>query len=141
MANLGAGIVAINAQGHPDIEANWLNKRMLVQVKTLLHRYAEHRYELSEADLRGIRPESPKDAGYLALLDCAPPAEWIFVEHDRVKHHLHRPIHTVTLRADADRTISDMCTTEFTKTVEQYRERLHDMTYGLLCKRALALAP
>jgi hypothetical protein len=138
MSSLGAEILAINAKGHPDIEANWLNKRMLVQVKTLLHRYAEHRYELSTADLRGIRPRSANEIGYLALLDCAPPAEWIFVEYDWLRHHLGRPIHTVTLRTDSDKQISSMCTAEFTRIVAEYNERLHDMPYGLLCRRAVA---
>ncbi len=137
LASLGARILEINAQGHPDIKAVWQEETLLIQVKSLHHLYPEHRYILSAEDLRGITPQAKGQIGYLALLDCASPAEWILVREDRVRAHLGRPIHTVTLRADSNRSLSLLCTQEFLRLIVSFKDRLPDMTYALLCKRAL----
>lgn len=137
-AGLGAGIEEINAQGHPDVRASWQGRTALIQVKTLLHRHPEHRYTLSPEDLRGITPQGVDQIGYLALLDCGAPAEWIVVEEGRLRFHLGRPIHTVTLRADSDKALSRLCTEEFNTAVASYEGRLADMTFALLSRRALS---
>lgn len=137
LASLGAQILEINAQGHPDIKAVWQGQTLLIQVKSLHHQFPEHRYTLSSEDLRGITPQAKGDVGYLALLDCASPAEWIFIQEDSVRGHLGRPIHTVTLRADSDRSLSLLCSQEFLRVIVAYKDRLPDMTYALLRKRAL----
>ena len=138
IAGLGAGIEEINAQGHPDVRASWQGKTALIQVKSLLHRNPEHRYTPSAEDLQGITPQAGDQIGYLALLDCGTPAEWILVEEGRLRFHLGKPIHTVTLRADSDKVLSRLCTEEFNQAIASFEGRLPDMTYGLLCKRALA---
>jgi hypothetical protein len=138
IAGLGARIEEINAQGHPDIRAAWEGKTALIQVKSLLHRHPEHRYTLSSKDLRGIIPQSSGQIGYLALLDCGSPAEWIVVEEARLRPHLGSPIHTVTLRADSDKALSRLCTEEFNRVIMSFEGRLPDMTYALLCNRALS---
>ncbi len=140
IAGLGAGIEEINAQGHPDIRASWQGKTALIQVKSLLHRHPGHRYTLSPEDLRGITPQARDQAGYLALLDCGTPAEWIVVEEGRLRFHLGNPIHTVTLRADSDKALSRLCTEEFHRVIASFEGRLADMTFALLCKRALSLS-
>lgn len=137
IAGLGAGIQEINAQGHPDIMASWEGKTALIQVKSLLHRLPDHRYTLTLEDLRGITPQTGDQIGYLALLDCGTPAEWIVVEEGRLRSHLGNPVHTVTLRADSDKTLSRLCTDEFNQVIASFEGRLADMTFALLCKRAL----
>ena len=84
LSDLGAGIEEINAQGHPDIRASWQGRPTLIQVKSLLHRHPENRYTLTSEDLRGITPQTGDQIGYLALLDCGAPAEWIVVEEKRL---------------------------------------------------------
>ena len=138
IAGLGAGIEEINAQGHPDVRASWQGKTALIQVKSLLHRHPEHRFTLSPDDLRGITPQGADQIGYLALLDCGTPAEWIVVEEGRLRFHLGSPIYTVTLRADSDKALSRLCTAEFNRVIASHEGRLPDMTYALLRKRALS---
>lgn len=138
IAGLDAVIEEVNAQGHPDIRASWQGKTALIQVKTLLHRHPEHRYTLSLEDLRGITPQTGDQIGYLALLDCGTPAEWIVVEEGRLRPHLNNPVHTVTLRADSDKALSRLCTEEFNLVIASFEGRLADMTFALLCQRALA---
>ena len=138
IAGLGAGIEEINAQGHPDVRASWQGKTALIQVKSLLHRNPEHRYTLSSEDLRGITPQGTDQIGYLALLDCGAPMEWIVVEGGRLRFHLGRPIHTVTLRADSDKALSRLCTEEFNRVIASFEGRLADMTFALLSKRAFS---
>lgn len=104
----------------------------------MLHRYPEHRFTLNAEDLRGITPQDAEQIGYLALLDCGTPAEWIVVEEGRLRFHLGNPIHTVTLRADSDRALSRLCTDEFNRVMASHEGRLADMSYALLCKRALS---
>ena len=137
MAVLGAEIEEINAQGHPDVRASWQGKTVLIQVKSLLHRSPEHRYTLSPEDLRGITPQARDQIGYLALLDCGRPAEWIVVEEGRLRFHQGNTIHTVTLRADSDKALSKLCTEEFNRIIASFEGRLADMTFALLCKRVL----
>jgi hypothetical protein len=137
LRSLGARVDEINAQGHPDIRAQWRGQILLFQVKTLLHRFAEHRYTLSTEDLRGITPTTNSETGFLALLDCGSPAEWILVTQSRVRAHLERPIHPATLRADSDKRLSRLCTEEFNKLILSVDDRLGDLTFSLLCQRAM----
>lgn len=137
IAGLGARIEEINAHGHPDIRAAWHGKSWLIQVKSLLHRHPEHRYKPGIEDLQGITPQSSNQIGYLALLDCASPAEWIIVEENRLRAHLGRAIHTVTLRADSNKELSRLCTDEFNRVIASFGDRLLDMSYALLCERAV----
>jgi hypothetical protein len=138
IAGVGAVIEEVNAQGHPDIRASWQGKTALIQVKSLLHRHPEHRYTLTNEDLRGITPERPDQVGYLALLDCGSPAEWVVVDERRLRHHLGKPVHTVTLRADSDKALSRLCTDEFNRVIASFGGRLADMTFALLCQRAVS---
>ena len=138
IAGVGAVIEEVNAHGHPDIRASWHGKTALIQVKSLLHRHPGHRYTLTKEDLRGITPETPNQVGYLALLDCGSPAEWIVVDEKRLRFHLGEPIHTVTLRADSDKELSRLCTDEFNRVIASFEGRLADMTFTLLCERAIS---
>jgi hypothetical protein len=137
IAGFGAGIEQINAQGHPDIRAVWQGKTALIQVKSLLHRHPEHRYTLTAEDLHGITPQAADEIGYLALLDCGAPVEWIVVEEPRIRFHLGNPIHAVTLRADSDKMLSRLCTEESNRVIASFEGRLADMTFALLCRRAI----
>lgn len=137
LVRLGAGVQEINAQGHPDIKASWRSNTLLVQVKSLLHRSPEHKFEITEDDLRGITPASRTYVGYLALLDCAAPMEWIVVDYDRIRRHLFRPVHTVTLKADSDTQFSRDCTREFVRLIVDSGDRLFDLRYALMCERAI----
>lgn len=137
LLRLGATILEVNAQGHPDIKASWSGKTLLVQVKSLLHRRPDQKFDISQDDLRGITPRLKEYTGYLALLDCAPPLEWIVVEYDRIRRHLERPVHTVTLKADSDTELSRGCTIEFVRLLIAIQSRLPDLRYALMCERAM----
>jgi len=94
-------------------------------------------FEISEPDLAGITPPSKMYVGYLALLDCAAPIEWITVDYDKVRRHLRHPVHTVTLKADSNVSLSRDCTDEFAQLIVDKKDRLFDLRYTLLCERAI----
>lgn len=136
----GCEILAVNAQGHPDILARLGDTRLLVQVKSTAHRGANANFELGAEDLQGITPRS-HEAGYLAVLDCAEPVSWILVRHDRLRPFLGRPVHLATLRAESDVPLSADCTEAFLEIMSSSGARLRNVGFAILASRALRGRP
>ena len=136
MIGLGAVITEINAQGHPDIRAKIGDRDLLIQVKTSKHSSSATEFELSEADFRGISTQGTSE-GILAYLDCAEPVNWIVVPNARARRLVGKSVHVATLRADADELFSDECTEVFTEIILNFKDRLGNLTYSILRRRAL----
>jgi hypothetical protein len=133
---LNGRVIEINAQGHPDIRA-WLGRReLLIQVKTFWHRYPTSVFELSTEDVGGIQATGERE-GILAVLDCAVPVRWNVVPADRAASLTGFAIPAATLRADSNRSLSEDCTAEFLGIVLNTGDKLRNLTYRLLRRRAL----
>lgn len=137
LMRLGAKILEINAQGHPDIWATLRDRELLVQVKTVLHSSQWTRFELGPEDLAGITALGRRD-GLLAVLDCAEPVQWVVVAADRAKGLVGQIVPLPTIQAISRPEMSSDCTEEFSEMVRTHRERLHNLTYSVLRSRALS---
>jgi hypothetical protein len=137
LLRLGARVLEINAQGHPDVRVRLSDREMLVQVKTCSHTSAATIFEMTEEDVTGIT-EAGRRAGVLAFLDCAEPVSWSIVPADRAAAMVGRLVHVATLRADSDHALSEDCTEEFLAMIQTIGHRLRNLTYTLLRDRALA---
>jgi hypothetical protein len=135
LAKLGAVILEVNAQGHPDIKARTADTLLLVQVKSSKHS-GPLSFQLSSADIAGI-PSGERTKGYLAFLDCAEPVSWILLEASVARQFLNRCMPIPALRAARDEQMSQDCTEVFVEMVLSAKNRLSLLTFPLLAKRAL----
>jgi hypothetical protein len=136
LLRLGAEILEINARGHPDVRARLGDRELLVQVKTAAHRWAESMFEMLSDDFRGISERGRRE-GFLALLDCAEPVQWLLVSANRASQLIGQPVHISALKADCDAGLSEDCTLEFRTLLSVSAGRILKMTYPTLCRRAL----
>lgn len=136
LIRLGAVILEINRQGHPDVRAKFGGNAIIVQVKSVQHASHLAGFQLTSADLAGIAP-AELTKGYLALLDCADPVSWVIVEYSKARQFVNRPSPMAGLRAAAELQMSRDCTEEFTNMILLTKDRLNTLTYSLLVRRAL----
>lgn len=140
LMRLGARILEINAQGHPDIRAAMRDNELLVQVKTTAHRSSATLFQFGSEDISGITAKGRRQ-GLLAVLDCAQPAQWIVVENERASALVGQQVHLATLQAISNPEVSADCTTEFMEIVTVHEMRILNLTYGIMRVRALSHAP
>lgn len=134
LSRIGAKVLEIRHQGHPDIVANLSGRRARfeVEVTSIGDRY----HTIKADDLASLKPVLDGDAGFLAILDASHPVRWAVIEYGRIRKRLGRwPL--VTLHAIADPDLSKLCTSEFCEMVADNRQKLHALTFHLLCDRVL----
>lgn len=136
LMRIGFRVREVNTRGHPDIRAARGDRDLLVQVKTVLHSSAGTVFGLSRHDLAGISKLGRRD-GFLAVLDCAEPAQWILVESHRAVPLVTEQVRIATLVAMSDRQMSADCNEEFEEIARSHTADLCNMSYGLLRERAL----
>ena len=136
LAQLGATIIEINAQGHPDIKARMADTLVSIQVKSGKHTGPLSIFQLSSADFAGI-PSGEGSKGYLAFLDCAEPVSWSLVEASVARQFLNRSMPIAAVRAARDEQMSRNCTEVFVEIVLSAKDRLSQLTFALLANRAL----
>lgn len=136
LLRLGTRILEVNAQGHPDIKAQIGDEIWLVQVKSVLHSSAGSGIVLSASDVEGVAAKE-RVRGYLALLDCAEPVEFVVVPFSRISGYVGRPLQISSVRADRDILLSKECTEEFIDLLWTQRDRLCNLSFPILARRAL----
>jgi hypothetical protein len=137
LLEMGGSIVQINQQGHPDIKSEIYDKTSLFQVKSITHSHASWALMIDPDDIAGIRPSIPSEVGYFAVLDCAAPVSWVVCEYGSIQRHQGRSVNIETIRASANIKMSNECTLVFAEMIMQKKEKLHLLTYSILCERAL----
>jgi hypothetical protein len=106
--------------------------RFEVEVTSIGDRY----HTIKADDLASLKPVLVGDASYLAILDATHPVRWAVIEYSRIRKRLGRwPLATLHAIADAD--LSKLCTAAFCEMVADNRQRLHALTFHLLCDRVL----
>jgi hypothetical protein len=136
LLRLGGQILEVNAQGHPDVKAKMAGQQMHFQVKTVSHSHPNFQFCLSAKDLAGISP-GYRDYGFLAVLDCAAPVDWLLVPEGRARLLVERPTLIATLRAEKIDPFSAECSEAFWDLVLAEQERLLHLSFSLLAQRAL----
>jgi hypothetical protein len=92
---------------------------------------------LDAEDVEGIRPQSPEEDGYLAVLDLRPPMTWICVRHERARALVSRTVPIAMLKSMEDAQFSAQCTETCAELVIEHRSSVEAFTFSLLRKRAL----
>lgn len=136
LVKLGAVVLEVNAQGHPDIKARLADDLVLVQVKSCMHRTSSSLFQLSKNDLAGITP-GDRTKGYLAFLDCADPVSWRLISFPLARQFLNRSVPIASLAAAQEEQLSRDCTEAFTDIILSAKDRLRVLTFTLLASRAV----
>lgn len=134
LSRIGATVLEIRHQGHPDIVARLSDRfaRFEVEIASAHDRH----HTIKNDDLVSIAPVNDRDTGFLAILDTARPVRWAVIEHNRIRRRLgRRPLPTLHALADGD--LSRQCTAAFTEIVSEDSARLLALTFHLLCERVL----
>jgi hypothetical protein len=132
---LGANVEEIRPQGHPDIVAKLEGQRVLVEVEVASATSRNHVIKLD--DLEAISTRIPGESGVLAVLDCAVPIRWIVVDSKTLSRDRKGVILLSTLLAMANQSLSRRCTEAFKSLVECHCLEMKNLTFNLLCARAL----
>lgn len=133
LIRMGARILDIRPQGHPDIIADMGGEKWQFEVELI----GSHTYQVKEDDLEGIRPRGPEWRGFLALLDCCPFLSWLVLRYKvlvRVGNG-RLPIALLRIRSDP---ISSRCTKQFCSLVIENKDRLRNLNFHLLRQWALS---
>jgi hypothetical protein len=133
--HIGGSVQEIRAQGHPDIIAIIDGVTTFVEVEIASSRSRQHGLKVD--DIEALTPSDPKLAGWLAILDCAFPVTWLIVDSKILMHRKPGSLNLATIRALSNQTISAKCTYEFTRIISENDSRLYNLTFSLLCSRAL----
>ena len=131
---IGASVVDVKNQGHPDIIVLLEGRRTRVEVEIAS---ARERYHVIKADdAQAVAPDESNEQGYLAVLDIATPVRWAPIEYSRFRHRLGRqPL--ATLHAIAHRELARACNDAFAEIIIADAERLPALTFHLLRQRIL----
>lgn len=133
LMRMGAQILEVHAQGHPDILARFRRQKMRLEVEVAHAKLRTHTIKVD--DLEAISPCDEAETGYLAILDCAVPLFWALVDYQRLRWQKPRSVSLVFLRAIADKELSNECTKNFIELVVQHESNITNLTFPLLCSR------
>ena len=135
LRHIGASVLNVRNQGHPDIIALLDGQLTRVEVEVAS---IEKRHHVIKADDAGaVAPTKRNEQGYLSVLDIADPVRWAPIEYSRFRHRLGRqPL--ATLHSLAHIELASACNNAFSEIIIANEERLPALTFRLLCQRVLA---
>lgn len=139
LLRLGARVLQVNSQGHPDIFAETGIGSIRVEVEADIHGYRPRL--LTEEDLDGIAPRKITDKGYFALALCGPYPRWLLVDHSRLHRRHDTPASPAILKALSDVEASEQWTSEFITLLLTHCQHLLAYSFDLLARRALEGRP
>ncbi len=108
MSSCGVRVSAVNHQGHPDIVGNDQDGTVRVEVEACISRARTR--TVASVDMQAIAPRQTGDSGYFIVLDVAPIAQWIAVEHTYLRDRIGDTLPLAVLSARRDRDFSDCLT-------------------------------
>lgn len=134
LKQIGADVLEVRHQGHPDIIAQFSGRLTRVEVEIAS---MDKRYHVIKADdAEAIAPTERHERGYLAVLDIVEPIRWAPIAYSRIRRRLGRqPL--ATLHALADGELASACNDAFAEIIMANAERLPALTFRLLCQRVL----
>ncbi|MFB0557298.1 MAG: hypothetical protein ACETVW_05530 [Dehalococcoidia bacterium] len=139
LLRLGAQVLEVNSQGHPDIVAATERGSIRIEVEADI-RGSRPRL-LTKEDLESIAPRRTTDKGYFALALCGPYPQWLLVEYSRLSRRYDTPASPAILRALSDEEASEQWTSEFIKLLLTHCQHLPAYSFDLLARRALEGRP
>lgn len=139
LSRLGARVLEVNSQGHPDIVAE--TDRGLMRIEVEADMQGSRARALTEEDLDGIAPRSPTDKGYFALALCGPYPRWLLIDYSRLRRRYGTPASPAILQALSDAEVSKRWTAEFTTLLITHCGHLPAFSFDFLTRRALEGRP
>lgn len=139
LLRLGAKVLKINSQGHPDIIAE--AERGLIRIEVEADAGRSRPRMLTREDLNSIAPRLSVDKGYFALAICSAYPRWILIEYAKLERRHGTPAFPAVLDGLADNVASQQWTREFIKLLIEHGKRLHFLSYDNLARRALRGEP
>jgi hypothetical protein len=136
---MGATVLEVKAQGHPDIKATLGSRLLAFEVEVAP--VARRTHELKADDLQSIAHRDRGEHGYLAVLNWWAPAAWIIVDYAHMKSRGLGPVPLVMLRAYENLEMSEECSREFVDLVDRHGANLRGLPFRILCDRALRNDP
>lgn len=134
LLRLGARVLQINSQGHPDIVAEVERGLVRIEVEAAIH--GTRARAPTEEDLDAIAPHSSTDKGYFAVALCGPYPRWLLVEYERLRRRHGTPASPAILQALADTEASEQWTAEFVELLVNHCTRLPFFSFDFLARRA-----
>jgi len=132
---IGADVEEIRSQGHPDIVARLEGQRLLIEIEVTSTTSRHHVIKVD--DIQAISTNIPGEIGMLAVLDCAIPIRWIVIDSKVLSPDRKGVILLTTLQAMSNQSLSRRCTEAFSRLIEAHCIDLPNLTFNLLCSRAL----
>jgi hypothetical protein len=131
---MGMGIDTVARVGHPDVTARIGGRVLRIQVKAT----RQPSFSVDAQDVEGIRPQSPREDGYLAVLELRPPMTWICVPYARAQVLVRRKVSLAMLKSMENAQFSAQCTENCAQLLIKHQGSIEAFTFSLLRKRALA---
>lgn len=132
---LGIKISEIKPQGHPDIIGVKGNYILKFEVEAKLSDYGK--MLVDQEDLVAIRPVKKNERGYIAILYCKFPPEWLIIDYNRLRWRAFEEIPVIIIRSLSDKTFSGECTEYFYKLILSNGYRISKFTFHFLSYKAL----
>ena len=134
LEQIGASVVEVNSQGHPDIIVRLGGS--LTRIEVEIASMGERFHVIKEDDVKAVTPTERDEQGFLAVLDIAVPVRWAPIEYSRIRPRLGRqPL--ATLHALAHQELAKACNDTFARMIIADADRLPALTFHLLCQRVL----
>lgn len=135
LVSLDVKILKIKSQGHPDIKGIKENKTIKFEVEVVL---GESRKRIiDKEDIEAIKPHNKDEKGYIAVLYCRYPPEWLLIDYNRLKRRVSERISIITMKCLSDKEFSKEFTGCFYKLILSNASRLFTFTFHLLRNKAL----
>ncbi len=138
LLRLGARVLDVKNQGHPDIIASDAEGTIRIEVEADLG--SGHSRLLSAADLVSLRPAERGDRGYFALAELGAFPRWKLIPVGRLELRTVE-VTPVVLGVLADEDVSQAWTREFCAMVIRNETRLSALSYDRLRTLALQSQP
>lgn len=130
LLHLGFAIEEVKATGHPDIIATRGGRRIGIEVELLPQAATTYQFRAEDVCM--------EDTGYLVLVECGEPVACLCVPFARAARWVGRAVRAVTVRALADRLMSEECSDEFCRLVLANGHALGTtLSFAILRQRAL----
>jgi hypothetical protein len=132
---LDTRILEIKPQGHPDIIGAKENDIIKFEVETVLGNSRKRVVNIE--DIEAIKSNNRNEKGYIAMLYCKFPLEWLLIDYNRLKRRVLEQISIITIKSLSNKKFSNECTEYFYKLILSNESRLFKLTFHLLRDKAL----
>ena len=134
LKRMGLIDLEINSSGHPDISGFLNGGRIRFEIEADSSGKGLH--SLTQPDIEGMRPLSPLDNGYYALLKATIRPEWILVPYKHCSK-IDKPLQIPVIETYCDRKWSELWTSLSIRIIIDNQDRIFTFNYRKLKEMAI----